>query len=130
MEPEMKVIRPAGWLFVVLAVGELIALSGAVFVGLEQGLTSLTVGLAALSLVFSAGFVDLAVSRIELAPDALRITELLRRQSIAKGDITSAKTEGGAVFLQLQDGRWLKLPNTGRNSLGVLNSIRAWLKAR
>ena len=74
------------------------------------------------------GTLDLADSRIELTPDALRITELLRRQSIAKSDITSAKMNGGSVFVQLRDGGWMKVPDSGRNSLAVLNSIRAWMK--
>lgn len=98
MQSETKIIPPAGWIYLILAIGELIALSGAVVIGLDHGVTWLSGGLAALAVMFSAGMVDLAVSRMELTPDALRIIELLRRQSIAKREITSVKMDGGAVF--------------------------------
>jgi hypothetical protein len=122
-------IRPAVWLYVVIAIGELIATTGAVVIFIQQGLTWLTIALAATSLFFVLGFLDLAVSRIDLTPDALQVTELLGRQSIAKNDITLVKSENGSVFLQLQNGRWFKLPGTGLDSLGIANTLRAWLKA-
>lgn len=122
-------IRPAPWLYVVIAIGELIATVGAVVIFLQQGLSWLTIALACLAIFFSLGFIDLAVSRIDLTPDALQITELHRRRAVAKNDITLVKFEGGAVFLQLQNGSWFKLPDTGWNSLGVANTVRAWLNA-
>jgi hypothetical protein len=124
-----RVIRPARWLYVILAAGELISVAGAAVIGLQQGFSWLTIGLLLLSLFFVAGVVDLAISRVELADNALLVVELLRTKSVAKTDIVSAKTEAGAVFLKLQDGRWFQVPTGGHNSLGVVNSIRAWLNA-
>jgi hypothetical protein len=121
-------IRPARWLYVIIAIGELIATLGAVVIFLQQGLSWLTIALALTAVLFSLGFVDLAVSRIDLTPDALQITELHRRRAVAKNDITQVKSEGGSVFLQLQNGSWFKLPDTGFNSLGIANTVRAWLK--
>jgi hypothetical protein len=120
--------RPAGWLYVILIVGDLIATLGGVLAYVREESTWWIAGSAALSLGFTVGIVDLAVSRIELTNAELRITELHRRVAVPKRDIASAKVEGGSVFLQLQDGRWCKVPDTGRNSLAMVNSIRAWLK--
>jgi hypothetical protein len=128
MRGEMTVIRPARWMFVVLALGELIATSGAALVGIQRGVTWLTIALAGAALLFSLGMVDLIVSRIELAPDALNITELFRHRSIPKRDIAGVKREGGSVYLQLNDGRWSKVPDTGLSNFAVWNSINAWLK--
>jgi hypothetical protein len=117
-------------MYVVLAIGDLIATSGAVAMYLQGRDTWQVVGLALLSVGFNLAVVDLAVSRIDLEPDELRIVELLRRRSIPKRDVASVKVEGGSVFLQLQDGQWFKVPDTGRNSLSMRNSIDAWLKTR
>jgi hypothetical protein len=122
-------IRPAPWLYVVLAIGELIATVGAVVIFLQYGWSWLTIALAATALFFSLGFVDLAISRIELTPDAVEIVELLGRRTVARRDITLVKSEGGKVLLRLQDGRWFELPDTGLNSLGIANTVRAWLNA-
>jgi hypothetical protein len=115
-------------MFVVLVLGELIATSGAVLVGMQRGVSWLTVALAGAALLFSLGMIDLVVSRIELAPDALNITELFRQRSIPKRDIAGVKREGGSVYLRLNDGGWFKVPDTGLSNLAVWNSINAWLK--
>lgn len=124
------IFRPAPWLYAILAFGELVSTLGAILAYVREESIWWVAGSAALALAFSAGIVDLAISRIELARDELRITELHRRVAVPKNDIVLAKVEGGAVFLQLQDGRWFKVPDTGRNSLAMVNSIRAWIKDR
>jgi len=125
---EQTTLRPAPWLYAVLAAGDLGATAGAVLMYLEQGISWLTLGLAGLSILFPVGFVGFAVTRIDLLPDELRVTRLLGRRSVAKSDVTSAKMDGGVVFLQLRNGQWFKLPSAGDNSVGVLDSVQAWLK--
>jgi hypothetical protein len=120
--------RPAVWLYPILAVGELICLGAAVGAYLSGSAPWEIAVAVLLSLFFSAGIIDLAVSRIVLEKDAMRITELRRRVAVPKRDIVSAKVDGGLVVLQLQDGSWFKVPSTGRNVLAMNNSIRAWLK--
>ena len=122
--------RPAGWLYAILSVGELICLGAAVGAYLS-GRAPWEIGVAILfTLFFTAGIIDLAISRIVLEKDAMRITELHRRVTVPKRDIASSKVDGGIVVLQMQDGSWFKVPSTGRNTLAMTNSIRAWLKDR
>jgi hypothetical protein len=120
--------RAAAWLYPILAIGELICLGGAIGAYLS-GRAPWEIAVAILlSLFFTAGIIDLAVSRIVLDKDAMRITELRRRVAVPKRDIVSAKVDGGMVVLQMRDGSWFEVPGTGRNVLAMNNSIRAWLK--
>lgn len=122
--------RPAGWLYAIVAVGEFVCMGAAIGAYLS-GRAPWEIGVAILlTLFFTAGLIDLAISRIVLEKDAMRITELHRRVSVPKRDIVSAKVDGGMVVLQMQDGSWFKVPGTGRNALAMNNSIRAWLKDR
>ena len=122
--------RPAGWLYAILSVGELICLGAAVGAYLS-GRAPWEIGVAILfTLFFTAGIIDLAISRIVLEKDAMRITELHRRVAVPKRDIVSSKVDGGIVVLQMHDGSWFKVPSTGRNVLAMNNSIRAWIKDR
>jgi len=120
--------RPAAWLYAILAVGELISI-GAVIALYLSGRAAWEIAIAILiSLFFTAGIVDLAISRIELAKDELQLTELHRRVAVPKRDVASVKVDGGVVVLQMRDGSWFKLPGTGRNTLAMRNSIHAWIK--
>jgi hypothetical protein len=126
--PYQTTFRAAVWLYPILAIGELICLGAAIGAYLS-GRAPWEIAVAILlSLFFTAGIIDLAISRIVLEKDAMRITELRRRVAVPKRDIVSAKVDGGMVVLQLQDGSWFKVPSTGRNVLAMNNSIRAWLK--
>ena len=126
--PYQTTFRAAAWLYPILAIGELICLGAAIGAYLS-GRAPWEIAVAILlSLFFTAGIIDLAVSRIVLDKDAMRITELLRREAVPKRDIVSAKVDGGLVVLQMRDGSWFKVPGTGRNVLSMNNSIRAWLK--
>lgn len=128
--PYQTTFRPAGWLYAILAVGEFVCTGAAVGAYLS-GRAPWEIGVAVLfTLFFTAGLVDLAVSRIVLEKDAMRITELHRRVEVPKRDVVSAKVDGGIVVLQMQDGSWFKVPSTGRNVLAMNNSIRAWIKDR
>ena len=75
-----------------------------------------------------AAFLDVLVSRIVLEEDAIHIISLVRKRSYARSDFDSAKVDGGSVCLKRNDGGWLILPGTGNNSLGVRNTVHAWIK--
>ena len=123
------VLRPVKAQYAILATSTaLSATAWAVLRWLGAG-RLLTIGAAVLTAFFTLGLLDLLVSRIELTPAALRIIELHRRRSIPRTEIVSAKADGGSVFLQLRNGSWLKLPDTGESSTGVLNTVRAWMGA-
>lgn len=128
METDTKVIRPAAWFFAIVGLGELVSTGAAVVLFVQNGLDWWTMTAVAVAVMFNLGLIDLVVSRIELTPDTLRVVELFRSRSVAKRDIVTAKRDGGSLFLQLQDGRWFAVPDTGKNTLGTLNTIRAWLK--
>ena len=126
--PYQTTFRAAAWLYPILGIGELICL-GAAIGGYLSGREPWEIAVAILlSLFFTAGIIDLAISRIVLEKDAMRITELRRRVAVPKRDIVSAKVDGGLVVLQMKDGSWFKVPSTGRNVLAMNNSIRAWIK--
>lgn len=86
-------------------------------------------GGAALFLFGLAGFADVMVSRIVLTDDAIELISLVRRRRFQRADLESAKVDGGAVCLKKRNGGWLVLPDTGRNSLSLRNTIHAWIKA-
>ena len=75
------------------------------------------------------GFADVLVSRIILEQDAIHIISLVRKRSYPRADFESARVDGGLVCLKRRDGGWLVLPGTGLNSLGMRNTIDAWIKA-
>lgn len=88
-----------------------------------------SIGLACATVVFGFGsIVESLVLRIELADDAMVVTELTGRKRYLKADIDSVQeAKGVSPTLLLKDGRWVKLPAVG-SSLG--NSVRAWLKEK
>ena len=54
---------------------------------------------------------------------------LVRTRRYPRADLESAKVDGGAVCLKKRDGGWLVLPDTGRNTLAVRNTIHAWIRS-
>ena len=94
------------------------------------GGTPLYRAVGALLAVFGvAGFIDVLVSRIVLDEHEIRVISLVRTRRYPRGDFESAKVDGGAVCLKRRDGGWLVLPDTGRNTLAVRNTIHAWIKS-
>ena len=129
MRLKPQVLRPVKTQYAILAASTILSATAWVVLRWLGAGRLLTIGAAVFTAFFALGLLDLIVSRIELGPDALRIIELHRRRSIPRADIVSAKAEGGSVFLQLRNGSWFKLPDTGRSGTGVLNTVRAWMGA-
>ena len=51
-----------------------------------------------------------------------------KRTIVQKAEIVKVTWESGCgVAVQLKDGSWVSLPYLGQDSLGVTNSVRAWL---
>jgi len=86
-----------------------------------------SIGLAVATVVLGFGSIlESLVLRIELADDAMIVTELTGRRRYPKTDIDRvAEAKGVSPSLLLKSGRWVKLPSVG-SDLG--NSVRAWLK--
>ena len=107
----------------------LIAAAGVYF--LVRGTTRLHQAGGLVAIVFGiAAFLDVMLSRIVLDDDAIHILSLVRRRSYRRTDFESAKVDGGVVVLKRRAGGWLKLPDTGANSLSVRNTVHAWITAR
>jgi hypothetical protein len=88
-----------------------------------------SVAFAVLSVVGVLGVVDVARRRVVLTGTELRIISMWSQRVYARDTIASVKWEGGVgVALKLASGSWVRLPELGRNSQSVANTIRAWLK--
>jgi hypothetical protein len=100
---------------------------GAWMTSRERGWGWVSITLACATLVLGFGSVlESLILRIELADDAMIVTELTGRRRYSKADIDGIKeAKGVAPTLLLKGGRWVKLPVVG-SDLG--NSVRAWLK--
>ena len=128
--PYRNVFRPARWILVFLVAFLGFTGAGVVFLYRREGVSWLAAGLSVLSMVFLFGIADWVVSKIVLGEETLDIVELFRRRSYPRSELVSAKVDGGHVCLELSQGGWVTLPDTGENALGVCDSVRAWLKKR
>jgi hypothetical protein len=82
-------------------------------------------GLVTLSLVALA---EAFRRRIELRADEIRVVELVGHKSYHRSVVASARwAKGCPVSLELRDGTWARLPDTGHASTKVAGAIRAWL---
>jgi hypothetical protein len=85
---------------------------------------------ALLAVLGAAGVVESLLCRVVLTPTALEIWSWGRCRRYPKGDIAGVTVEKGApVALKMVDGTGKNLPELGRNTLGLANSIRAWQNA-
>lgn len=107
----------------------LIAMAGTYFFMWGTSLMHKAGGLAAIAFGIAA-FVDVMLSRIVLDDETIHVISLIRRRSYPRAEFESAKVDGGVVVLKRRDGGWLKLPDTGTNSLSVRNTVHAWIKAQ
>ena len=125
-----RVFPTSGWYKVVVTISSLlIGAAGGYF--LIWGTSRLHQAGGLLAVAFGiAAVVDVMLSRIVLDDDAIRIISLVRRRSYARTEFQSAKVDGGVVVLERRGGGWLKLPDTGANSLSVRNTVHAWIKAQ
>ncbi len=118
----------ARWVVVLIALGAALSLGFVIVLLPQQGWSITVLVLSGLAAMFLLGLTDGLVSRIVLGPNAIHVVSLRGRRSYDRAEIASTKIDGGSVFLELRGGGWAKLPDTGRNALGVLNTVRAWLK--
>jgi hypothetical protein len=94
-----------------------------------EGWSWLTIGCGVLAVVAVAGAFDAFMTRVELYPERMVVVANLRRREYSRSAFTGVSwAKGVPVTLQLRSGAVLKLPEVGRSTQGVCNSIRAWLK--
>ncbi|HSF17857.1 MAG TPA: hypothetical protein VLK65_20120, partial [Vicinamibacteria bacterium] len=124
-----KVLRPAGWIKVLSLGAALLFVAGFVATYVSRGLNPIALGFAALSVLAILGVLEALTLRVVLDVDALRVSKLWSTKAYPRSDIRSVTwAKGCPVSLGLADGRWVRLPEVGTSSQGVVNTIRAWLK--
>jgi hypothetical protein len=104
----------------------LASLAGAVYLR-GPSLPSLAFGV--LCAVGALGLLDVLRRRVVLSRSELRIVSLWSQRVYPRETIVSVTGESGVgAAFRLTSGNWVKLPELGRNSQSVANTIRAWLK--
>ena len=127
--PLPRVFRTARWYRIFSAIAMVLMCAAGLYPFFAGG-TLWYRAVGAFLAVFSvAGFIDTLISRIVLDEHEIRVISLVRTRRYPRGDFESAKVDGGAVCLKRRAGGWLVLPDTGRNTLAVRNTIHAWLKS-
>lgn len=115
------------WLFLLFSFLAMLVLTvGTVLSGLGR---PYLLGLAAFSAFLVLAAVELKVQRVTVDPDKLTYVRYFRRRVIPRPEIDSVTwAKGSGVSLKLVDGRWVRLPEVGPSSQGLVNGVRAWLK--
>jgi hypothetical protein len=95
-----------------------------------NGLSWVTLTLLALVPVGIAGVVDTLTQRIELHREHIVVVRNLRRREYPRSMFVKAQWgKGVPVSLQTTSGQWIHLPGVGSTAQGLVNTLRAWLKA-
>ncbi|MCB1801541.1 MAG: hypothetical protein KDI82_07640 [Gammaproteobacteria bacterium] len=85
-------------------------------------------GMVLLLVLFVIALLAAALTAIINDGDAIRLVSNFRSTRIPKATIDSVAWQAGTgSFLMLKDGTRVRLPVTGRNEQGVVNSVRSWL---
>jgi hypothetical protein len=122
-----KVIRAARWYKISVLAATTLFFGVACALLYTQGLSRT----AAISLLFPVAGVlavyEVFSSRVVLGDNSIDVVSLLKRRSFERSQVAAVKSEGGRVFVEVKGGGRVTLPELGRRSLSMSNSIRAWL---
>ena len=124
-----RVLRTAPWLVALVGVASVLFVAGALFTYVDDGWSLTTLCFVVLSGLGFVGLIDSLTCRVIFDDDALRVVSFWGRKTYPTSEISSVKWQWGTgVFLKLHEGGWAKLPELGRNSQSIANTVRAWLK--
>lgn len=127
--PLPRVFRMAGWVTIFTTVASVLVVAAGVY-PLVVERSPWYHALGVFLIVFGiSGFLDIIVSRIVIDEHEIHLISLVRHRRYPRTDFESAKVDGGTVSLKKRAGGWLVLPDTGRNTLAVRNTIHAWIKS-
>jgi hypothetical protein len=118
----------AGWFKIASSIATLLLLAAGGYYVVWGPSALYRAGGAVLALFGVAGFLDTLISRIELDEQEIRLISLVRTRCYPRADFESAKVDGGAVVLKRSDGGSLVLPDTGKNSMSLRNTVHAWVR--
>jgi hypothetical protein len=124
-----RTLKTAGWMIGASAAAALLFFAGFVGAMYLRGPGWAALAFGALCLVGVLGVLDVARRRIVLGRSELHIISMWSQRVYSRDTIDSVTWEVGVgVSLKLASGGWVRLPELGRNSQSVANTIRAWLR--
>ena len=122
--------RPPTWQLIAVILVDVGASAGAVLYWNAFGIDWVFGGLVLVAVVAGAGIFEVLTTGVALGESEMQVRQRGRFQTIARADIQTVTWESGCpVALLLQNGDWVKLPEVGRNTQALANSVRAWVKA-
>ncbi len=121
--------KPPAWHLVLIIVIAAAVSAGTVFQFMTAGIDWITLTMIVFSLLGLVGVAEVLTTSVVLTESELEISRLLRKSTIARANIEEVTWAKGANVAVRQDGEWVKLPEVGRNTQALCNSIRAWVKA-
>jgi hypothetical protein len=76
-----------------------------------------------------AGLIDSLVARVELHPEKLVLVSNFRRREYPRSAFVRATWgKGGPISLEYASGGWLHLPSFVAGGIGMVNTLRDWLR--
>ena len=127
---EVRTFRSPRWVSVVAALSVLLILGVALLSFRIEGLSWVTITLLCLAPVGVAGFIDALTQRFELHEERIVVVRNLRKREYPRSMFVKAQWgKGVPVSLQCASGEWVHLPGVGSSAQGIVNTLRAWLKA-
>jgi hypothetical protein len=127
---EVRIFRATRWTVVaaMFAAGVLLAMAYLSY--RFNGMSWVTITLLVLVPIGIAGAVDALTQRIELHSEHVVVVLNLRRREYSRSMFVKVQWgKGVPVSLQSTSGQWIHLPGVGSTAQGLVNTLRAWLKA-
>jgi len=127
---DVRMFRAPRWAVAAAMVSAVLFLAVAYLSYRFNGLSWVTVTLLVLVPIGIAGAVDALTQRIELHREHIVVVRNLRRREYPRRMFVKAQWgKGVPVSLQSTSGEWIHLPGVGSTAQGLVNTLRAWLKA-
>ena len=123
-----KTYRCSNWFRVFLALGVCFFVGSAYGLFKQQGYSALTLLAFALVPLGLAALLESFSSVIQPEGASLIVRSGFKKKVYEKADIVNVKLDGGSVIFEFKSGSFEKIPDLGRNSRAVFNTLRAWHK--
>jgi len=122
-----KVIRAARWYKITVLVTTALFFGVTFALLYTQGLSWIAPIFLSFPVIGILAVYEVISSRVVLDDNSIEVVSLLKRRSFQRSQVAAVKSEGGRVFLEIEGGGRVMLPELGRRSISMSNTIRAWL---
>jgi hypothetical protein len=127
---EVRMFRAPRWVVVAAMLSAVLFLAVAYLSYRFNRLSWVTVSLLVLVPIGIAGAADALTQRIEVHREHIVVVRNLRRREYPRSMFVKVQWgKGVPVSLQSSSGQWIHLPGVGSTAQGLVNVLRAWLKA-